>query len=246
MHSPSPSVVRPAPRAPSRGTAADRSGPGRARGRRGPGGLGRILRGVRRTVLLRRRPLAVLLVVVAVLAGVRAASAPPLTTASVLVAARDLPGGTPLTARDLVARPLPPESVPQGTTADLAVLVGRTLAAPVRRGEPVTDVRVVGDGLLAGYPARVAVPLRIADPGAVRLLRVGDRVDVVATDPADGRAEVASADAPVVALPRSPRPGADASTLSGGALVVLAVPRSTAVTLAGLAATDLLSVLISE
>ncbi|QIK65274.1 pilus assembly protein CpaB [Nocardioides sp. HDW12B] len=217
---------------------------GQVRGRSGPGGLGRTLRGVRRAVLLRRRPLAVVLVVVAVLAGIRAASAPPLPTTSVLVASRDLPGGTALTDSDLVARALPPESVPDGSTTEAADLVGRTLAAPLRQGEPVTDVRVVAEGLLAGYPARVAVPLRITDPGSVRLLRVGDRVDVVATDPANGRAEVAAVDVPVVALPRGTRSDPDTAGLSGGALVVLAVPRSTAVTLAGRAATDLLSLLI--
>ena len=163
-----------------------------------------------------------------------------------VVASRDLPGGAPLTGADLERRPLPVEGVPDGATGDASTLVGRTLAAPLREGEPVTDVRVVADGLLAGYPSLVAAPVRIADAGAVRLLRVGDRVDVVATDPADGRAEVATEAAPVVALPRGTRAGQDSSTLSGGALVVLAVPRSTAVALAGSAATDLLSVLLSE
>ena len=217
----------------------------RSSGRR-PGGLPRALDGVRRTVLLRRRPLAVLLAVVAVLTGLRAATAPPEPTTGVMVASRDLPGGAPLTGADLERRLLPVEGVPRGATDDAATLVGRTLAAPVREGEPVTDVRVVADGLLAGYPSLVAAPVRIADAGAVRLLRVGDRVDVVATDPANGRAEVATEAAPVVALPRGTRAGQDSSTLSGGALVVLAVPRSTAVALAGSAATDLLSVLLSE
>lgn len=210
------------------------------------GGLRRALDGVRRAVLLRRRPLAAVLAVVAVLTGVRAATAPPEPTVGVLVAARDLPGGAPLTDADLERRALPVQGVPRGSTGDAAALVGRTLAAPVREGEPVTDVRVVAEGLLAGYPSLVAAPVRIADAGAVRLLRVGDRVDVVATDPADGRAEVATEAAPVVALPRGRRGGDDSTTLSGGALVVLAVPRATAVELAGSAATDLLSVLLSE
>lgn len=216
----------------------------RSAGRR-PGGLPRALDGVRRTVLLRRRPLAVVLAVVAVLTGLRATTAPPEPTTGVMVASRDLPGGAPLTGADLERRLLPVAGVPRGVTDDAATLVGRTLAAPVREGEPVTDVRVVADGLLAGYPSLVAAPVRIADAGAVRLLRVGDRVDVVATDPANGRAEVATEAAPVVALPRGTRAGQDSATLSGGALVVLAVPRSTAVTLAGSSATDLLSVILS-
>jgi hypothetical protein len=40
---------------------------------------------------------------------------------------------------------------------------GRTLAGPVRAGEPVTDVRLVSPSLAAGYPGRVLVPVRIAD-----------------------------------------------------------------------------------
>ncbi len=223
---------------------ADRP-PVRGEGRR-PGGLRRALDGVRRTVVLHRRPLAVVLAVVSVLTGVRAASAPPVPTVDVVVAARDLPGGAPLTGADLERRSLPAPGAPRGTTSEAAELVGRTLAAPLREGEPVTDVRVVAEGLLAGYPTLVAAPVRIADAGAVRLLRVGDRVDVVTTDPADGRAEVATEAAPVLALPRGRRGGEGSATLTGGALVVLAVPRSTAVALAGSSATDLLSVLLSE
>lgn len=203
-------------------------------------------------MLLRRRPLAVVLVVVAVLSAVRATAAPVVATTPVVVAARDLPGGVPLTADDLVVHASPEDGVTSGTTARADDLVGRTLASPVRRGEPVTDVRVVAEGLLAGYPARVALPVRIADPAAVGLLRVGDRVDVVATDPANGRAEVATTAAPVVALPGSGREGAGGAAgavdtpLAGGALVVLAVPRGTAVALAGRATTHVLSVLLSE
>lgn len=228
-------------RSPHPGPRSSARGGGRRTGR-----LRRALDGVRRTVLLRRRPLAVVLAVVAVLTGLRAATTPPEPTTGVVVASRDLPGGAPLTDADLERRALPVDGVPDGSTSDPRTLLGRTLAAPVREGEPVTDVRVVADGLLSGYPSLVAAPVRIADAGSVRLLRVGDRVDVVATDPANGRAEVATEAAPVVALPRGTRTGEGSSPLSGGALVVLAVPRSTAVALAGSAATDLLSVLLSE
>jgi Flp pilus assembly protein CpaB len=206
------------------------------------------LAGVRRALLTWRRPLAALLAAGAVLAGIRAASTPPEPTGDVVVAAADLPGGRPLTHQDLTVEQVPVDSVPDGAATEPDPLVGRTLASPVRRGEPVTDVRVVADGLLDGYPLRVAAPVRVADAGVARLLRVGDRVDVVATDPADGSAEVVTRLAPVVALPREPRPGAASgpSGLAGGALVVLAVPPTTAVELAGAAASDLLSVILTE
>jgi Flp pilus assembly protein CpaB len=165
----------------------------------------------------------------------------------VVVAAHDLPGGAPLTAGDLVRTALPVEAVPGGAASDPGPLLGRTLASPVRQGEPVTDVRVVGEGLLSGYPLRVAAPVRIGDSGAARLLRVGDRVDVVATDPGSGRARVLTRLAPVVALPRERSAGGPMeSGLAGGALMVVAVPPETAVKLAGAAASDLLSVILTE
>ena len=125
--------------------------------------------------------------------------------------------------------------------------MGRTLAAPLREGEPVTDVRVVAEGLLAGYPSLVAAPVRIADAGAVRLLRVGDRVDVVATDPANGRAEVADRGGPGAWRCHAARRAGDGlrdalGRRAGGARR----PPEHRRALAGSAATDLLSVLLSE
>jgi len=208
-----------------------------------PSPLRRGLRRLRRGVLTWRRPLSALLAAVAVLTGIRAATAPPEPQATVVVAARDLPGGSPLTADDLFRRDLPADAVPEGATDDPRPLVGRTLAAPLRRGELVTDLRVVGPGILEGYPSLVATPVRVTDAGVVRMLRVGDHIDLIATDPADGRARVVAGRAPVVALPRT-RAADDG--LAGGALVVVAVSRTTALDLAGSAAADLLSVLLSD
>lgn len=61
--------------------------------------------------------------------------------------------------------------------------IGRALAAPVRRGEVLTDARLVPvDGPNPG-PGRVAVPVRLDDPGVVALLRPGVHVAVLAVDP---------------------------------------------------------------
>jgi Flp pilus assembly protein CpaB len=217
------------------------------RGGTGPSVLRRRWGRLRRFVLRWRRPLAAVLAAGAVLAAVQAATAPPEPLRTVVVAAHDLPGGHPLTPADLTRSGLPADAVPGGAMSDPDALLGRTLASPVRRGEPVTDVRVVGKGLLDGYPARVAAPVRIADAGVARLLRVGDRVDVVATDPGSGDARVVTRLAPVLALPRERSgDGGSGPGLAGGALVVVAVPPTTAVDLAGAAASDLLSVLVTE
>ncbi|WP_410538187.1 RcpC/CpaB family pilus assembly protein [Streptomyces sp. KL2] len=94
----------------------------------------------------------------------------------------------------------------------------------------------------------VDAPVRIPDAEAVRLLRPGDRVDVLATPaaapgagPVD-RARTIARNVPVAAVPE-PASGTEAG--SGGregALVVLSVPRPTAARLAGAAAHSRLAV----
>lgn len=78
----------------------------------------------------------------------------------------------------------------------------------------------------------VSAPVRIADAETVRLLRPGDRVDVIAAPAASmgggGEARVVASGARVTEVPRPGEPRAD-----GGALIVLSVPRETAATLAG-------------
>ena len=196
-------------------------------------------RRVRRRVLLHRRLLAALLTGGAVLAGLQAAAPAPPATVTVWTAAHDLPSGTVLAPADLVASRYPPSVVPQGAVRDVRPLLGATLAAPMRRGEPLTHERVLDEGLLHGYPGTTAVPLRIADAAVVGLLRVGDEVSFVVADP-DGRTPPSRlVDAvPVVALPRlgHERASADAP----GALVVVAVPDAAALDVAARAATGVL------
>ncbi len=157
-----------------------------------------LLRPLHRAVLRRRRLLAAALTAVAVAAGLHAVAAPPPARVPVLVAARDLPAGAVLGADDLTPARFAPDTVPAGlaTTA-----VGRILAAPLRRGEPVTDVRLVGPGLAEGYPGLTALPVRLPDAGMVDLLRVGDLIDLLATDPQGSGAEVVAVGARVITVP---------------------------------------------
>lgn len=185
------------------------------------------LRSVRRAVLARRRPLAALLTAVAVATGIHAAAAPPPPSVDVVVAARDLTAGTVLAPGDLRAVGFAPDSVPAGASDDAIDAVGRTLAAPLRAGEPVTDVRVVGPALTDGYPGLTAVPVRLPDAGMVDLLRVGDRVDLVAADPQGGGASVVATDVPVLAVPAA-GPDVGATGLPGRLVVVGAAPADVA------------------
>lgn len=179
-------------------------------------------RRLRRAVLRRRRLLAALLVAVAVASGLHVVAAPPPATVPVSVAARDLPAGAVLGAGDLVPAEFAPGSVPDDLAGDA---LGRTLAAPLRRGEPVTAVRLVGPALTDGSPGVVALPVRLPDGGMVALLEVGQRIDLLAADPRAGDAEVVAADLPVLALPgEAESDGVTASGLPGRLVVVGAAP----------------------
>jgi Flp pilus assembly protein CpaB len=191
--------------------------------------------------------LAACLAGLAVLTGFRAAAAPAQPTVAVVVAGHDLPGGSVVSVGDLETADYPVDTAPEGAQASAGALTGRVLAAPLRKGEPVTDVRLVAPGLLSGYPGRVAAPVRVADAGAIALLRVGDRVDLLAASPEGGEATVLVPLAPVVALPD---PGATDAGLAGGAigggLLVVAVTPEEALALAQAAVTAVLSVVLER
>lgn len=151
------------------------------------------------------------------------------------VASADLPPGAVLTAADLSLARFPRDLAPAGVAADPADLVGRMLAGPVRAGEPVTDVRLVGAGLTDLLPeGQVAAPVRLADLAVAALVHQGDRVDVLATPPEAATAEVVADSALVLATPG----GADPD----GGLLLLAVDATTAARLAAASATATLTV----
>ncbi|WP_309474689.1 CpaB family protein [Streptomyces ipomoeae] len=101
------------------------------------------------------------------------------------------------------------------------------------RGHPVPDP-APKRGAIA---EKVAAPVRIADGATVRLLRPGDRVDVIAAEDSatGGTARVVARGARVTEVPT-------ASATESGALIVLSVPRPTAARLAGAGATSRLAV----
>lgn len=163
---------------------------------------------------------------------------------AVLAAARDVPAGSVLVAEDVEVVRLPRRAVPDGAVVSAEDAVGRAVAGAVRAGEALTDVRLVGAGLLLGLPSgTTAVAVRLADAGAARLLRAGDVVDVLAAPTSGsevGEAVVVAAEVSVLAVPE-PDPDSVASALDG-ALVVVAAPRATAAALASAAVTSRLSV----
>ncbi|MEU7883590.1 SAF domain-containing protein [Microbispora bryophytorum] len=103
-----------------------------------------VTRDLRRLAARRRRPIAAVLAGLAVACVLLAVRTPD--GVEVLAAARDLAGGR-LTASDVVVVRLPPDTVPAGAYVPGAPVSGRLLAGPLRRGEPLTDARLLGPGL---------------------------------------------------------------------------------------------------
>jgi len=150
-----------------------------------------------------RRATAAGLVVLAAVVALR--PDPSHGRADVVVAARDLAPGVELVAADLRVESHAVTTIPDGATVNGSDLIGATLAGPARRGEVLTDVRVMSSRLAdaaAGPDARI-VPVHPTDAALLDLVRTGDVVDVLAvTESADGsgedRSRVVAANAVVV------------------------------------------------
>lgn len=106
----------------------------------------------------------------------------PVHTVTALAAARDLPVGTAMGPSDLTRVQVPPGMVAPGFLEDPGQATGKQLAAPLRKGQLLTDAQLLGPGLLSGTPpGSAAVPLRMADPQSIQLVSPGQLVDVVLT-----------------------------------------------------------------
>ena len=130
--------------------------------------------------LAARRVAAGALVILAAVVALR--SDPHGDRTEIVVATRDLASGVELTADDVRLENRTAATVPDGSQSDVGAVVGATLAGPARRGEVLTDVRVLGPRLaesVAGPDARI-VPLPLADSALLDLVRPGDVVDVLA------------------------------------------------------------------
>jgi Flp pilus assembly protein CpaB len=197
----------------------------------------RRLRAVRHQLRRRRRWFAAALVAAATVSGLRAVAPPPADTVEVLVAARDLPSGARLGADDVVARDFPVGLAPSGAASSVA---GRVLAGPVGRGEVLTQVRVVGPALAEAQPGETVVPVRLPDAGMAALLRAGDAIDLVATDPGTGDTAVVARDVTVLATPTGVPDGPAGG--AGGALVVVGASAAEAMAITGAALGQFLTV----
>ena len=192
------------------------------------------LRDLTRALGARRRLFASLAAAATVYFTLSSLSPDPPGTTAVLVAAHDLPGGSPLTARDVRTARLPRDALPAGLVSRVD---DRILAGPVRAGEPLTDARFVTPALVGRLPGdTVACPVRIEDAEVAKLLHAGDRIDVIAAGGTGS--QIVARSARVLALP----PPTDTAR---GALLVLGVGRETASRIAEAAVNNRLAVVLT-
>jgi len=185
-----------------------------------------------RTVLARRVAAAALVV----LAGVAAVRSDPQgDRIDVVVAGRDITPGTTLTTDDVSLESRSARTVPDGVVTDVSSVLHSTLAGPARRGEVLTDTRVLGSRLTeatAGPGARI-VGVHPADGALTDLVHPGDVVDVVTADDAadpPGAPRVVAAGGIVVLV--SDKQNHD------DRVVLVALPATAAVAVAGAALTQ--------
>ncbi|HNM83606.1 MAG TPA: SAF domain-containing protein [Mycobacterium sp.] len=178
-----------------------------------------------------RRIAAGVLVLLAAVTAIRAQ--PGGEHAPAAVALRDLEPGVAITADDVRIENRLAATLPDAPVADTAAVVGAMPAGPVRRGEILTDVRLLGARLAqaaAGPDARL-VPLHVTDRALPDLLRPGDIVDVVAAPAsgADGEAHVVATDAVVASVSARPK----TPTVADDRVVLVALPVAAANAVAG-------------
>lgn len=201
----------------------------------------RRLRALRHQLRRRRRLIAAALAAAATVSALHTLAPPPADTVEVLVAARDLPSGTRLADDDLVVRAYPVPLAPRGAASTgVGAAVGRVLAAPIVRGEVLTDVRVVGPGLARAQPGDTVLPVRLPDAGMASLLRPGDEIDLVATDPGTGLSAVVARDVTVLSTPTGAPDGPAGG--SGGSLVVVGASADEAIDISSAALAQFLTV----
>jgi pilus assembly protein CpaB len=195
-----------------------------------------------------RRVASALLVATAFAVAVLGVSRPAPTGSPVLLVAHDLSPGTVVEPDDVTVASRPSGQRPDGALTGVDEALGRVVVSPVRNGEVLTDVRLLGPGLVDALPpGEVATPVRVADAAAAGLVRPGDHVDVLVAIEGQGAAHHVVHAATVLAQPHGAGGG---GILTGpaddgrGGLLVLAVGSGEVEALVGAAAQGPLSIAV--
>jgi Flp pilus assembly protein CpaB len=109
-----------------------------------------------------------------------------LSAEPVVIAARDLAAGQLLGSADTRVVNWPAELVPSSAVRAATELTGKTIAARMVRGEPITSTRLLDTAITAALrPGQVAVTVSLADRGQRAVLGAGSLIDLYAASAVD-------------------------------------------------------------
>lgn len=156
--------------------------------------------------MLLRRVLAVVLLFAALGLALRDAGA---GAPRALVFARPVAAGEVLTLDDVVLVPVPDQLLPASAVRDPTDVEGRILAVEAAAGEVVTASRFIGTDLSDAFVGEITtiVPVRLAEPEILSLLRHGDSVTILAAEPERTETDVISTGGRVILVDTRESPG---------------------------------------
>jgi Flp pilus assembly protein CpaB len=180
--------------------------------------LARLIDPLVRAFRWHRRWFAAILASIAVLATLSALSPEAAGTVPVVVAAREIAGGSTLAATDLELIAYPADAVPEGSFTEPSALVGVEVVGKIPARRPLTGADLLDAHSLVAA-GKVAVPVRFSDADSVAILRVGSHVDILGQPGSDAAMTTVADNVRVVAIPGADSGGVLGAT--GGGLVLV-------------------------
>jgi pilus assembly protein CpaB len=177
---------------------------------------------------IKRRMIASVLAVLGVLLLVGATRGSASASVKTLVATHEIVSGAVIADKDVALRDLPIHLVADGSFHALSDAIGQIAVGAIRRGEVITDARVVAPSLLS-ETGLVAIAITLNDSANAQLVHAGDHVDVLASQ---GGA-IANDGATPARLVASDAEVLSTKTHESSGVVVLAVTASDARAIAG-------------
>jgi pilus assembly protein CpaB len=176
-----------------------------------------------------------------VLAVMHTLRPPPPPTVHVVRALTSVPAGTALQEGQVALQAVAASAVPQDAVTTVDVALGQTVIAGLTPGQILTTPLLLTPRAVS-RPGRVLTPLRLQDAGVVGLLRAGEVVDVLATDPDTAETAVVATGVRVVVAPSSSEERLPTSTED--VLLLIEVDRPAATRLAAAAVKHRFSLLL--
>ncbi|MGL4832500.1 MAG: RcpC/CpaB family pilus assembly protein, partial [Propionibacteriaceae bacterium] len=200
------------------------------------------LRSLARIVTRHRRLTATLMAGLSLFCVVMALQPHPAATTAVVVAVRDVPGGTVLTESDVEIRQLPSSAVPSTALRTMSEAVGKLVTTALPRNSILHGASIVSHSWGSVTQGHVIVPVKLGDADVAALLSPGDIIDVLATG--ESSARVLAQDARVLAIPAKKSGSGFGTTSSDAVLIIIATTAEGAQALAQAHSADRISVVV--